>query len=389
MTDRGIGARPSLPAVAVGLAVFLTGNAIAFGVAGRAVAAHHRKPLAAANPGSTAEPGVSVPAARRPPRPLAQAAPTTSARPRELVIRKPDPWPEGCCAPLTGMGYDDPVLAAWTTHSVKIDNSTDAPPHRNLQKADLIYELRVEDVSRFIAIYHSRLPEIVGPIRSARTSDPAILAALGHPIVSFSGGNPGVRKVFHELPWLLDANGMVAGGYYFRDFDHGHVIPHNLYVHARDLRNAHYNYGGPPQEQFHILTPTEANPPGQAVKGVQLQVGNVPSRFEWDPSTRYWLREEYGKPHTDDDGEQIGRRNVVILAVNYGRSGVDSRSPEAVTVGSGEAWVLVEGQLYLGSWSRATPESPWKLQTADGTPISLSRGPTWVDLVNIAPRFEF
>ena len=315
--------------------------------------------------------------------------PSTTVVPEsDLVVRKPDPWPEGCCAPLTGMGYDDPALANMTTHAVKVDNSTPAPPHTNLQLADLIYELRVEDVSRFIAIYHSRLPDVVGPIRSARTSDPPILSPLGNPIVSFSGGNPNVRTLFSQLPWLLDANAMVAGGAYFRNFDGDRVVPHNLYVRAASLRNANYQFGTAPPPQFEILAEGEGNPVGQPASRVVEQVGNVPSEFTWDPETRYWLRDEYGEPHTDVTGEQIGRRNVVTLAVEYIASGADSRSPEAVTVGSGEAWVLVEDQLIVGRWSRPTPESTWTLTSNDGLPIKLAPGPTWVNLVDIAPSFE-
>lgn len=317
-------------------------------------------------------------------------APTTTTVPEdEWVVRPPEPWPEGCCAPLTGMGYDDPALEFMTAHAVKVDNSTPAPPHTNLQMADLIYELRVEDVSRFIAVYHSRLPDIVGPIRSARTSDPPILSPLGHPIVSFSGGNPAVRQVFRELPWLLDANAMVAGGYYFRNFEGDRVIPHNLYVRAAELRNNNYSYGEAPPAQFAILAEGESNPSGQTVTGVVEQVGNVPSSFTWDPVTRYWLREEYGEPHTDVTGEQIGRRNVLTLGVDYTASGADSRSPEAVTVGSGPAWVLIEDQLILGTWSRPTPESTWTLTSNEGAEVRLARGPSWVNLVDVEPAFEF
>lgn len=355
----------------VGASVLLAGHATATSPA----APRHVPRYASTSKGTPAVP-TTRPAPALPP-------PTTAP---EYVIRKPDPWPTGCCAPLTGMGYDDPVLAEMTTHVVKIDNSTPAPPHTNLQRADIVFELKVEDVSRFIAMYHSRLPEIVGPIRSARTSDPPVISPLGNPIVSFSGGNPNVRKVFHELPWLMDANAMVAGGWYFRNFE-GRTIPHNLYVKAAGLRTANRNYGHAPPSLFAILQPGEANTAGEPVAEVHEQIGTVPSSFTWDAETRYWLRSEYGEPHTEVDGEMIGRRNVLFLATNYTESAADSRSPEAVTTGTGEAWMLIEDKLILGTWSRPTPESAWTLTANDGTPVKLAPGPTWVNLVDRAPRF--
>jgi hypothetical protein len=195
--------------------------------------------------------------------------------------------------------------------------------------------------------------------------------------------------VFRELPWLLDANAMVAGGYYFRNFDNGRVIPHNLYVRAAELRNNNYSYGEAPPPQFEILGEGEGNPAGETAHKVFEQVGNVPSSFTWDPQTRYWIREEYGEPHADVTGELIGRRNVLTLGVEYQASGADSRSPEAVTVGSGPAWMLIEDQLILGTWSRPTPESTWTLTSNDGQVVKLSPGPSWVNLVDVEPSFEF
>ena len=58
--------------------------------------------------------------------------------------------------------------------------------------ADVIFEENVEHLTRFIAIFHSRLPDTIGPIRSARTSDLNILAAFNRPVLAWSGGNKNV-----------------------------------------------------------------------------------------------------------------------------------------------------------------------------------------------------
>ena len=75
--------------------------------------------------------------------------------------------------------------------AVKIENSSEARPQTGLDQADNVWEQVVEGgISRFVAVYHSKVPAEVGPIRSVRPMDPAIAAPL-HGLIAFSGGQPG------------------------------------------------------------------------------------------------------------------------------------------------------------------------------------------------------
>jgi hypothetical protein len=90
-------------------------------------------------------------------------------------------------APLSGLPVD-PEAAARSAVSVKVDNSPDGRPQAGLDKADLVYEEKVEGgVTRFIAIFQSRDSELVGPIRSLRTTDPSVVSAFGG-VFAFSDG---------------------------------------------------------------------------------------------------------------------------------------------------------------------------------------------------------
>ena len=101
--------------------------------------------------------------------------PTISAdkRPRRRR-RSPPTWP------LTGVAGEPveprPALA------VKIENTSQARPQTGLDQADVVWETVVEfQVSRFVAVFHSQVPEEVGPIRSVRPMDPIILAPDARP----------------------------------------------------------------------------------------------------------------------------------------------------------------------------------------------------------------
>src|SRR5262245_47780536 len=73
-----------------------------------------------------------------------------------------------------GAGPASPGVSAGTgpVLAVKIDNVSAARPQAGLDSADVVYAEQVEGgLSRLMAVYASRLPKVVGPVRSARESD--------------------------------------------------------------------------------------------------------------------------------------------------------------------------------------------------------------------------
>ena len=59
----------------------------------------------------------------------------------------------------------------------KIDNVGAARPQSGINQADVVYEELVEaGLTRLIAIFQTESPSVVGPIRSARTSDPILIS---------------------------------------------------------------------------------------------------------------------------------------------------------------------------------------------------------------------
>jgi hypothetical protein len=110
----------------------------------------------------------------------------------------------------------------------KIDNIADARPPTNLTSADIVYLLPVEGgLSRIFAVYSSRIPKVIGPVRSARQDDLALLRQFGTPGFAYSGATP------HLLPFIARAR--VVNLYdtpaYFRDGNR--LAPHNLYADGR------------------------------------------------------------------------------------------------------------------------------------------------------------
>ncbi|NJL18317.1 MAG: DUF3048 domain-containing protein, partial [Nitrospira sp.] len=61
-------------------------------------------------------------------------------------------------------------------------------------KAHASYEENVEKLTRFAVVFHSLDSDPVGPIRSGRTQDIALLGSLNQPLFAWSGGNANVTK---------------------------------------------------------------------------------------------------------------------------------------------------------------------------------------------------
>lgn len=278
--------------------------------------------------------------------------------------------------PLTGVATrasaDRPALA------VKVDNVDAARPQGAIDRADLVYEEKVEgSLTRLIAVFHSDIPTAVGPVRSVRTTDIDVLDQLNTPLLAASGANPGVLAVVAGAD-LVNVNAIEAGGAYYRS--PSKRAPHNLFARTADLYSAAGGQGGLPPQLFTYRRPGQSPAGGSASNGVDVDFGSADISFRWSASAKGWVRSQNGSAHVVIGGQRLAPENVVVLEVTYGTSSIDAESPEAHTVGTGRAWVFTAGRLVAGSWSRSASDQPIAILDTDGDPIGLTPGQTFVEL---------
>jgi hypothetical protein len=303
----------------------------------------------------------------------------------EVVVDKGAP-PEPAAVigwPLTGVAGEP---AARPAMSIKIENSNAARPQTGLQAADVVWEQMVEGgVTRFNAVYHSMIPEEVGPVRSVRPMDAGISAAYGGLIV-FSGGQPPFVQATRDAGLqVLSHDGGQAG--FFRSSDR--FAPHNLYGTPQDfLDQADDAHSAAPPTQFTFARTAAAATAATAGTPASSLAVNFPQAhpgWTWDAGQGLWLRTEDGAPATTTDTGQLTAVNVVVLRVDVVttsyRDPGGAPVPETVVVGSGEAVVATGGQTVTGTWSKPDDASPVTLTTADGSVIELAPGNTWVELL--------
>ncbi|MFM8644509.1 MAG: DUF3048 domain-containing protein [Actinomycetota bacterium] len=308
-------------------------------------------------------------------------APTTTVAPEPTTTTTTIP---PILAPLTNL----PVEAEITRPAmvVKIDNHPKARPQWGLNQADIVYEENVEMLTRFAAVFHTNDSDPVGPIRSGRKQDIDLLEPLNAPLFAWSGGNAEVTKLIRASTMIdLSHSAADKAGGYRRESSRS--APHNLLADTSKLWTLAPEGAQPPPPQFEFRTASEAIPAtARETGGIKLSMDGVTVLWEWSSEFSRFLRSQDDKPHVDIDDVRVNAANVVVLFVQYSKSGI---SPVAKTKGSGEAWVFTAGKLFQGTWERLDAAQPFTLKDTAGNIIKLTPGNTWVELARVGKGVSY
>jgi hypothetical protein len=289
----------------------------------------------------------------------------------------PPPCPLTGLQPLGGKTVPlRPVLA------VKVENTSEAYPLAGLDKADVIYEELVEGgITRFMAVYQCQDSARVGPVRSARTTDPKVLLQYGsEPLIAYSGGQ---LAVVH----LLTRSGLFgmtedsASGAFTRDT--ARSAPHNLFVNTTaiyGLAKKTVKHEGVPDPVFTYSTDV---PKGRAVRSVAIDF-SASSIARWSWAGGRWVRMLDGAQMKLEDGKPLAADNILIQQVVVTESNLvdvlGNHSPEVKVTGTGKAWLLRNGKVIQGTWARKKLKDVTVFRTKQGDSFVLTPGSTFVEL---------
>jgi hypothetical protein len=269
--------------------------------------------------------------------------------------------------PLTGGKPSNHEVIA-----VKVENISAARPQVGLSLADITFVEEVEGAqTRLIAMYHTRFPKRLGPVRSARSTDVQLLPLFGKPGLVYSGANSRVQR-------KIDHASIVAIPRSTRD--HRRVAPHNVFVdlsaiaHSTKLREAS-SIG---------WTFSDAAPRGAGAKSIKVHVGHDAFGFGYS-SGRYTVRWNGARYADGDNGAITKTDNVVIMKVHNHPDGnrdvLGAPSVQSDTVGKGKVTIYRDGKKITGQWKRTKASGPLRFTDSSGDPIALKPGQTWIALV--------
>lgn len=284
--------------------------------------------------------------------------------------------------PLTGVELGASSVSG-PAISVKIDNTSSGRPQVGIAAADLVYEELVEGgVTRYLAVFHTEIPEEVGPVRSGRPQDAGIVPSLDG-IFVFSGvGNSNVREIIRGSGLKLvehdTSRGTPDEDLFFRSSRK--PAPWNLHISSGELAENYSNFSAP-QQQFDFVT--DASQATAALEGENAESitasfsKGIQSIWKWDDATGTYLKFlSNGSPDVDADGTQISAANVVIFTPNY----FDVEAlPSASIAGTKEtAFIASGGKLIQGLFDATVVGDPIVLTYGEGEPVYLATGKTFV-----------
>ncbi|GAA2235715.1 DUF3048 domain-containing protein [Rarobacter faecitabidus] len=308
---------------------------------------------------------------------------SVSVLPPAVATRVPAPEPvRELVWPLTGVPTDK--VAKRPALSIKIENSPSARPQIGIDQADIVYEEVVEGgITRFIAVFQSKNPKQVAPVRSVRPMDANIVAPLGG-LLAYSGGQ---RAFLGLAPAAgLQVISMDRGDAGFSRMP-GRAAPHNVLGDTtafwKQAKGDHKKLPDPAFEYASSAEESTAATAGSPIDelSVQMSQGFNP-RWKWDEGK--FLRSEGSTPATVADGTRLSAANVVVLKVKLEttkyRDPAGTAVPETIVIGSGKGLVISAGKAIEVEWKKKDTASPVIL-TANGEDVELAPGNTWVELM--------
>ena len=292
------------------------------------------------------------------------------------------PEPEAVC-PLTGEPAPGGKVPDRPALAVKVENLPEVRPQYGLSTGDVIFEEPVEGgITRFIVVYQCEDAARIEPVRSARTTDPQVLVQLG--TVAFGYADAAgyvVKEVARYDRQIADVNMSNESSAYRRDASRPE--PHNLVSSTNDLyKVATKQFLKVPEPLF-----TYGEMPGKSkrVKQVELYFSDYSDVvWKWSGGKDAYLRFHGSTPHRSAEGGQVEARNVIIQVVEVSNSDhldpAGNPVPEVTLTGKGKAYLLRDGRLYSGKWTRGSVGDDTVFATAGGQEFVLSPGKTWVEL---------
>lgn len=292
--------------------------------------------------------------------------------------------------PLTGIGTEESVDNR--TIAVMVNNHAAARPQSGLSEADIVFEILAEGtITRFLALYQSELPEVVGPVRSAREYYFELAAGYGaiyvyHGAAGFVNDMIANRGINFLNGSTYDNDGVLFKRESFRE------APHNSYLQLGAVYDAASTKGyetTTAQEPLNFLTAeeTETLSGGNAAQ-VKIEYGDNTSEsveYTYDEASGKYARSSNGEPSVDlNTDAAIQLDNVFIVEAFHeviddaGRRAIDLKS-------GGDGYLIQKGHVQEVQWENKDGRI---LPVKDGEPIGLVPGKTWINVVPTDPGIK-
>lgn len=284
-------------------------------------------------------------------------------------------------SPLTGIASDGNIDDRIV--SVMVNNHPKARPQSGLSKADIVFEILAEGkITRFLALFQSEKPDVVGPVRSAREyyfelADGYDALYVYHGAANFVNDMIEERGIEHIDGALHDNDGNLFKRESFRQ------APHNSYLQFAAVYDAakakkydiKQDYKALPfMEKGDKITGDPAH--HAAIAYAENEQNTV--EFDYDQENETYKRFNDQQQTVElESKDPVEVSNVFIIAADH--EVIDKEGRRAIDLESGgNAYLLQKGKVRKVEWANREGRI---VPVQDGQTIGFVPGKTWVNVI--------
>ena len=273
---------------------------------------------------------------------------------------------------------------------VKVDDTKYAHPQIGIEDADIVYVEQVEGgLTRLASVYTSKLPPLIGPVRSARISDIELLAQFGRVGFAYSGAQFKMRPVIAAANLQNISAERNPPSIYTTDLSR--PGPFNMIL-KPDLLLQRANANPKIRIDTATVAPFVFGEPSKGetlTASAKVKWPNARYELRWDVVNSKWLIYFNDQPNVAASGEQLYADTAIIQVVSiipsiYGDK-FGEITPFSKTTGVGKAVMLRDGFSYQLNWQRDLETDLTTWRTADGEIANFKPGRTWIFLTATPP----
>ncbi len=310
--------------------------------------------------------------------------------------------------PLSGKLLKDEDAAKHAAVAVKVPDNKNEHPQRGLDEADIVF---VEldgyrdpagfSSTRLMPVFHSSMPDTVGPVRSIRPVDIALLSPM-HALIGNTGAAPWVvNYVEHNgshLEGMLSYMNTKGSGSYSIDPARVRVLNGVTYYdratvcHPKILAKQTKKFRDGPQQLYFPFGDAKlaSTADGKAALSISVpwkSANSYSMSYTWSAKTGTWLRSMPWGPHILADGKRVAPENVLVIRAKQHYAKIYPGRGHAEPIHdiidtTGTFYYFNGGKYVTGTWTKAAIQDPFTFTLEDGSPLSMAPGQTYVELPN-------
>lgn len=291
--------------------------------------------------------------------------------------------------PFTGIETDEDVSNRAV--AVMVNNHPSARPHSGLSKADIVFELLAEgDITRFLALYHSEEPDVVGSVRSAREyyfdlADGYDAVYVYHGAANFINDLIRSKNIEHLDGALYDNDNYLFSRESFRQ------APHNSYLLFDSVYNEMDVKGYDTQFTYNPLPFSEEDEDVaeyEVVNHIQIDYainGMETVTYDYDEQTETYKRNHNGEQTVELSSEELIEMDNVFVVETYHEVIDDEGRRDIDLTSGGNAYLFHKGKGQKLEWRN---ENGRIVPVKDGEVAGFVPGKTWINFIPTHPGIE-